>query len=131
MRKIIITAMFMLFSFPAHAGCYDSVSLSSSGSLITVATVERGRKTSDTFYGNLAVTGTFNSATITPKISIDGGTTKIDVRNLSGTVETITEDRIIPMQFGWPNADGSLIFYASSSGSVSNPDLTATLCDNK
>jgi hypothetical protein len=77
------------------------------------------------------VYGTFGSGTLKLQASPDGGTTKIDLPNLSGTAISVTANGIYNIQLGNGNALGAdIILYAVLTGAT-NPSLTVAIYDNR
>ena len=91
-----------------------------------------GRKGSDGYTATIVVTGTFGSGTIALKLSVDGGTTKVSLKDQNGDAIAITANdavQIPVMGFG-AELDGAPLLYASLSGAT-NPSLTVTVLDNR
>lgn len=79
----------------------------------------------------VAIQGTFGGGTVTLFQSLDGGTTKIQVRDLSGTLySTMSNDTFIWSIPGLPDSRASEIrLYATLAGSTS-PNLSIIIMDN-
>lgn len=94
---------------------------------LAVAKPPRGRS----YKATIAIQGTFGSGTFTLFESLDGGTTKIACKDLSGTAySTTTADSIRYFQPGHATTDaGEVILYGTLAGST-NPALSVIVIDN-
>lgn len=82
------------------------------------------------WFGTFLAYGTWGSGTITYKISPDGGTTKIALKDASGTSITSTADDnfTINLAGGSTNTDAPKL-YVTMAGAT-NPSVTVVLYDN-
>ena len=91
-----------------------------------------GKRTGvDMYEATIAVYGTFGGGTVTLQGSPDGGTTKINLRDISGSVVSITSDDVFNVRLGYANKLGDeLMLYANMSGSTT-PAVTVDVFDNR
>lgn len=80
--------------------------------------------------GRFLVYGTFGSGTVALKLSPDGGTTKISLKDSAGAI-AITSNDVVDMPIsGYSDKNNeSLTIYASLSGATS-PSITIEVWDN-
>lgn len=80
----------------------------------------------------ISVQGTFGGGTFTLFESLDGGTTKIACKDISGTAySTTTNDSFRYYQPGHATSEsGNVILYGTLSGST-NPSLSVIILDNQ
>lgn len=128
MIRIFLALLFCLFIglHQAHAEKYDTVTVDAD-EVVTIATL----RTSGIVgcVSSVWLSGTFGSGTITLKASIDDGTTKIALKDLTGTAVTVTANDIVPLDtMGWGAPSEEIILYASMSGAT-NPDVDIALYD--
>lgn len=103
--------------------------LSADGSVL-LGTVHRRRGGYD-YLATILVYGTWGSGTITYYLSPNGGTTKIAMKDLSGTTITSTADDNVNVQLGTGHTNtDDLSIWATLAGAT-NPSLTLKLYDNR
>lgn len=91
------------------------------------------RADSQSYAGTLVVQGTFGGGTCTLQLSIDGGVTKITVKDVLGNNVALSANGYQNFVLGNPSTDlgaDQITLYATLSGST-NPDLTVALFDNR
>ncbi len=86
----------------------------------------------ESWYATAIATGTFGTGTVTFQGSVDGGSTKFDLRDCSsGSAAALTAAGMNNLQLGNPDSNlDSLSIYATI-GAATNPSLTITLFDNR
>lgn len=82
----------------------------------------------DLYMATIMVSGTWGGGTIAWKVSPDGGTTKLTMKDASGTAYASTADDNFTINLGNGDTE-SPQFYASLTGATS-PSLTITVFDN-
>lgn len=90
----------------------------------------------DIFEATVLVYGTggnnFGGGTVTLQASPDGGTTKINLRDVAGTLVSITDDDAYNIRLGNGNTLGDTIeLYATMASSTSTPSVTVDVFDNR
>lgn len=110
----------------------NSITFAADASLTKIMTIGRNRNLK-TWFGTVAVYGTFGSGTITMFMSPDGGTTKVAVTkdNNSVAIGTLNAAAVFNLEFG--NGDSNtdkIILYATLAGAT-NPALTVAVFDNQ
>ncbi len=94
-----------------------------------IATVNKKRDL-DNWFGTFLAYGDFAGGSITWKISPDSGTTKLDLRNASGSsVVSTADDKFTSCLAGGANNSDAPLLYASLSGAT-GPSLYVVLYDN-
>lgn len=85
----------------------------------------------DAYIATVTIQGTFDGATAALKLSVDGGTTLIPMKDLTGTAYSCTSDDSVNISLGTGfSANGSdLELYLTVSGGGS-PELTVYVHDN-
>lgn len=82
--------------------------------------------------GTMGAYGTFGGGTITWQISIDGGTTKMGLKDLTGNTHTSTaEDNFTENLAGGHSADDGPLQLWVSIGAATNPNITVFCSDNR
>lgn len=82
------------------------------------------------WFGTFYASGTWGGGTITYKVSVDGGTTKIPLKDASGASITSNADDNFTTNLTTPaKLSQTTKLYASMAGST-NPSVTVTLDDN-
>lgn len=100
-----------------------------SNTSVFVAHVHR-RRDANYWVGTILAYGSFSSGTITWSLSPDGGTTKIPLKDLSGTTITTTANDNFNVTLGNPSANSqTLSIYATLAG-AGTPSITINLYDN-
>lgn len=97
-----------------------------------ICQIDRRRADTNAWQGSIFAYGVFGSGTVAMKMSPDGGTTKIAMKDFNGTAITGTSAYAFNTQ---PLGNGShlgdfITIYASLSGST-NPSITVDLFDNR
>lgn len=84
----------------------------------------------DLWQGTVSIFGTFGSGTVTLQASPDSGTTKITLKDLTGTTYSATTNDMVGIELGTgaTNSD-AMILYAVMTGST-NPTVTVAVDDN-
>lgn len=91
------------------------------------------RADSQSYAGSFFAQGTFGSGTVTLQVSIDGGTTKITVKDVLGNNVSLSANGYQNFVLGNPSTDlgaDQITLYATLVGST-NPSLTVALFDNR
>lgn len=136
MKKLLLgIAAIACLSVPAYAARTTSTITTTTG-LATIATLTGGEggTVGNEYSATVTTQGTFNGNTIHFLVSVDGGTTKVPVNDLTGVAYTQTAAGTVDLEYeGWPQeASKSVIFYASVGGdSPGAPTLTITVDDNR
>ena len=95
-----------------------------------LATAGRGSDM-DAYEITVFVTGSFGSGTVTIQASPDGGTTKVTLRDVAGTIVSITDNDVYNIRLGYAGKLGEEIqLYATIAGATT-PDVDVTSFDNK
>ena len=108
-----------------------TVTLSGDGST-KVCEIDRRRADSNNWQGTAFISGTFGSGTVKLQFSPDGGTTKFDSKDWSGTAISTTANAMFvtqPMGSGDKLTD-FISVYATITGST-NPSVSVSLFDNR
>lgn len=129
----VLFAFTVLFTAPAFAGCESTLTYNSASGMVELSTINRGSRTQDLHHMDIAAYGTFDSSTLQYYISLDGGTTKIPMRNRTRSLIQVTSDETVPFEYSWPNsndADG-FIYYASADPLGGSASLSIDFCDNR
>lgn len=83
------------------------------------------------FKATIAVSGDFDGGTVTLQMSPDGGATKINIRDVTGTIASITANDAYNIELGLGSTNGDNIkLYATMDGSTS-PDVSVAVFDNQ
>lgn len=83
------------------------------------------------FKATIAVSGSFGGGTVTLQMSPDGGTTKINLRDVTGTIASITANDAYNIELGYGSTNGDNIkLYASMAGATA-PDVDIAVFDNQ
>lgn len=129
----VLFALTVLFTAPAFAGCEDTVTYNSASGMVELATITRNRVTTDLHHMDIAAYGTFDSSTLQYYISLDGGTTKIPMRNRTRSTVQITSDETAPFEYSWPNSSDNtgFIYYASADPLGASTSISIDFCDNR
>lgn len=83
-----------------------------------------------TYNATICVSGTFGGGTVTLQLSPDNGTTKIPLKDQSGSVWSATANDVIEIEIGNSshNSDNPIL-YATNAGGV-GVNMTVTVFDN-
>lgn len=108
-----------------------TASITADGST-AVCQIDRRRSDANMWQGSVFISGTFGSGTVKIQYSPDGGTTKFDAKDFTGTAMSATSASTFVTQ---PQGNGDklsdyITVYATMSGST-NPAVTVTLFDNR
>lgn len=94
-----------------------------------ICTAHKPRELTE-WFATINAYGTFGSGTLSYKISTDGGTTKVAMKDISGSSYSATADDVINVSTGVANHLGKEpIIYAVLSGAT-NPSITIDVMDN-
>jgi len=126
MKKLLILALCLL-SFPVFAAQPEPVTITADGTTL-IAVVKRNADR-ENYKANVYAKGAWGSGTLKLQWSPDGGTTKIDVTDLTYVVPTLTANGSLPIEFGKPNMTSTVYLYAVLSGAT-GPSLTVGVIDN-
>lgn len=86
---------------------------------------------SDIYEATIFVTGTFGGGTVVIQASPDNGTTKVTLKDTTGTVVSVTANDVYNVRLGNANKNGdSIKLYATMSGSTS-PTVSVAVFDNR
>ena len=130
-KKILAFSAVALFSFPAMAE-KTQTTISALSDVPAIARVNPEHNQQELYKACATIYGTFNSNTMTLKVSTDGGTTKVPMPDLSGTTYTATANDAVCWEWGFGRSSGeSTIFYLSTGGAASAPSLTVDVFDNR
>jgi hypothetical protein len=84
----------------------------------------------DIWKATVNIFGTFGSGTVALNMSTDGGTTKVAIKNASGSAYTTTAADNFNMELGnGGRYNDDILIYATLSGAT-NPSITITVHDN-
>jgi hypothetical protein len=99
-----------------------------SNTTVYLATVVKPHN-ADMYLATASVYGSFGGGTVNLQMSPDGGTTKINLRDINGVV-AITDNNAVDIALGCgaKNSD-NILLYAVLSGATA-PSLTVTVHDN-
>lgn len=87
-------------------------------------------RTLQTWFAMLNAYGTFSGGMLTYQVSTNGGTTKVNLKDYSGTVYTATADDAVTMDLGVASINGrEPILYAVLTG-AGTPSITIDVMDN-
>lgn len=90
----------------------------------------RKRQEVDMYEATIFAAGAFGGGTITIQASPDGGTTKVNLRDISGSVVAITQDDAYNVRLGFADKLGEEIkLYATMAGGAAQ-DVDVTVFDN-
>lgn len=83
------------------------------------------------YEATITVTGTFGGGTFKLQTSVDGGTTKVDAKDGTGTTWSITANGQVTIRIPCANVlpESTLSLYGDLSGATS-PSITVTVHDN-
>lgn len=96
----------------------------------TVIAIARKPRDADFYCATIAVSGSFGGGTVTLQMSPDGGTTKIPLKDQSGSVWSITANDAIDIILGTGGKNNDqIILYATNTGGT-EISLTANVFDN-
>lgn len=89
-------------------------------------------RTLNGWVGTAIATGTFGGGTVTWQGSVDGGTTKFDLRdNSSGSAASLTAAGMNNLFLGTPGSNLDTLKVYATIGTATNPSLVITLYDNQ
>lgn len=139
MKKLITSiAILACLSMPAYAARKTAtITTTTDAPEISRITPEDRDRFGNKYEATISMQGTFAGNTIHLLKSVDGGTTKIPVNDLTGAAYTKTSAGDVDISHGFPSSldsapDQSVIFYASVGGdSPGAPTLTITVDDNR
>lgn len=95
-----------------------------------IVTVNKPRELTE-WFATINAYGTFGGGTLSYALSTDGGTTKVTMKDLSGTAYSATANDVIDVALGVANVNGKEpIIYAVLSGAT-NPSITIDVLDNR
>lgn len=96
-----------------------------------IAKVKKQRGT-DKYYATVYAFGTWDGATATLQSSPDGGTTKIDIEDSSGTALSATANKTLAVEFGVGGATlgDEIEIYATTTSAGASTDLDFHVYDN-
>lgn len=98
---------------------------------VEICPVSRGTEM-NAFETTVFVTGDFDGGTVTIQASPDGGATKVTLKDVAGTVVSITEDDVYNIRLGYAGKLGQeIILYATMAGSGGSPDVDVVAFDNR
>lgn len=124
MKKLLILGL-ILFASPALAG-QSTNTITADGTVKVGNCYKRNELCEATIYAN----GTFGSGTIAWEWSVDGGTTKQPIKDMTQVAMTSTEDDSFGVKFGQANNTAKdLGIYATMSGSTT-PSVTVGILTN-
>jgi hypothetical protein len=85
------------------------------------------------FKATIAVSGDFDGGTVTLQMSPDGGTTKINLRDVTGTIASITaaDAYNIELGFGGTNGDNIKLYATMDGSSESTTGVNVAVFDNQ
>jgi len=106
-----------------------TVNLNADGTYL-IATIKKPGGGVNAFEGTVHLTGTFGGGSVKLQTSPDGGTTKVDCKDISGSAYSATANDMVNIKLG----DGGTLtdcikLYAVLSGSTA-PNINATLHSN-
>lgn len=85
----------------------------------------------DMYEATIFATGTFSAGTVTIQASPDGGTTKVNLRDITGEVVAITQDDVYNVRLGNGRKLGDYIqLYATMAG-AGTPAVAISVFDNR
>lgn len=133
-KALLLIAMMCGLSFPAYAERSEPTLITTTTGIDDIVTIQRTRTPDPAGWrGDVVISGTFASNTIHFLVSVDGGTTKVPLDDLTDVAYTKTAEGTVELTWGWPTtSDQSAIIYASVGGdSPGAPTLTITVDDNR
>ena len=78
------------------------------------------------------IQGTFDSGTVTLSASCDGGATKINLRDVAGTLVAVTANDLYNIRLGVPNRGTDTIeLYATMAGAGGSANVAVVVFDNR
>lgn len=95
-----------------------------------IGTVHR-RSMAPHYVGTIIAYGTWGSGTITYYLSPNGGTTKVPLKDLTGTTVTSTADDNVNVQLGNSNVNSTELSVWATLAGATNPSLTVSMYDNR
>ena len=96
----------------------------------TQIAIARKPRDADFYLATITLAGTFGGGTMKLQMSPDGGTTKVDLEDQSGTVWSATANRTVNIQLGTGGAlNDQIILYALNTGGT-GISVIATVFDN-
>lgn len=99
-------------------------------STTAICTITKPRALTE-WFATLNAFGTFGGGTLAYSISTDGGTTKVPMKDMSGTLYTTTANDAVNVATGVSNHNGfDPIIYAVLSGATT-PSITVDVLDNR
>ena len=97
---------------------------------LTQIAIAKKPRSEEKYLADIQIAGGFGGGTVTLFVSLDGGTNKVALRNLSGTAYSTTVADVVPVSLvGGGDNDEPVIIYATVANATT-PTLTIIVGDN-
>lgn len=108
-----------------------TAAISAQNTSVYVCDIQKPRN-ADEWVGTAIATGTFGTGTVTWQGSIDGGSTKFDLRDYStGTVAALTAGGMNNFRLGAPDKLADTLKIYATIATATNPSIALTIYDNR
>lgn len=108
-----------------------TATISAQNTSVYVCDVHKPRS-SNQWVGTAIATGTFGTGTVTWQGSVDGGSTKFDLRDIStGTAAALTANGMNNLRLGGPDTQFDTLKIYATIATATNPSIAITVYDNR